>query len=98
MKLKISLSVVFAATLCCVALAQGTYSCRSVIRCKVNPHGPGGSEGCDITFDYRDCNGETVHPNPVCTNGVAGQSGCLCSCLHSPEGWSFLMPCRTVRT
>lgn len=85
MKLRLTLSGVFVVTLACAAWAQGTYTCRSVIRCKVNLHG---TAGCDINFDYRDCNGETLKPNPVCTNGVAGQSGCLCSCLDSPKGWA----------
>jgi hypothetical protein len=75
--LKLLASGIFVVTLFCVTLAQGTYTCKSVIRCKVNPHGINGVEGCDINFDYKDCNGVALHPNPVCTNGIAGQSGCL---------------------
>ena len=85
MKPRILMSGICTIMISGTVLAQGTYTCRSVIRCRVNSQG---TQGCDVNFDYRDCNGATVHANPVCTNGVAGQSGCLCSCLDSPKGWS----------
>lgn len=85
MKLRTMISGICVIMVSCTALAQGTYTCRSVIRCRVNSQG---AQGCDVNFDYRDCNGATVRANPVCTNGVAGQSGCICSCLESPKGWS----------
>lgn len=94
MKLRILLLMICLITATSSTPAQGNYTCKSVIGCQVHPHGIGGVDGCDINFDYKDCKNVTRHANPVCTNGIAGQSSCQCSCVHSPEGWavSYTLP------
>jgi hypothetical protein len=91
MKLKIFL------TLTCVIIffisvsSQPSSNCIQK-SCKVNSNG---AQGCNISYEYKDCNGRSHFANPVCTNGSGGQSSCQCSCIPPPDnGWviSYSLP------
>lgn len=82
MKLRILLTM-----LCVIAFAAPTVADSCMTKsCKVNTL----SQGCSVTFEWKDCSGVSHSANPVCTNGVQGQSNCICQCLSgSDSGWSI---------
>jgi hypothetical protein len=88
MRLRLSWAVLSGIVLAIPGPAQGQIAnCREWKECSVVNSG---AQGCEVRFKYRDCRGVTFRGNPVCTNGVAGQSNCLCSCLPAPQpGWAI---------
>ena len=88
---RIILPIACAAAFTVIVLAQGINECKEWKSCSVTNT----SEGCSITCSFRNCSGSTQNCGPVCTNGVAGQSNCLCTCLTEPQpGWaiSYTLP------
>ena len=85
MKLKIFLAVICVMISFVSVFSQTTSNCIKE-RCTVNNNG---AQGCNIEFEFRDCQGQREYRNPSCTNGIQGQSNCQCTCTPPPNnGWA----------
>ena len=86
MKPRMLLAVMCVGLLYCLVAAQTNSNCKQT-SCNVISHG---AQGCEISYRYKDCRGNSHSTNPICTNGVQGQSSCQCTCLLSPDaGWAI---------